>query len=187
MATSVASGWDPDAARGVFDFYGSWLGQRVLRAQASRRDADTLASFEEWSAELDLGDYSAERIELLQRIDRALLTSQTAVWLNRAMLDAGLASLAESVPSGTAEGIRALRAQYAREEPALYPVAAEQVLHWNLYAFKWLSDSDLARYATFAESPSAQWWVVTVARAYRVTLTGAGEELFQGLRPRSTF
>ena len=107
----------------------------------------TLAKFQEWSTSFDTNDYSVERIELVQRIDRALLTSQTAVWLNRAMLDAGLAALGEGVPSGTAESFRALRVQYAREEPALYPVAAEQVLRWNLYAFKWLSDSDLARYA----------------------------------------
>ena len=187
MATSVASSWDPDAAREVFDFDGSWLGQRVLRAQASRRDARTLAKFQAWSADVDLDAYSPERIELLQRIDRALLTSQTAVWLNRAMLDAGLAALGEGVPSGAAEPFRALRVQYAREEPALYPIAADQVLRWNLYAFAWISDADLARYAAFAESPSAQWWVVSSARAYRVTLAGAGEELFQGLRPRGSF
>ena len=109
MATSVASSWDPDAAREVFDFDGSWLGQRVLRAQASRRVARTLAKFQAWSADVDLDAYSPERIELLQRIDRALLTSQTAVWLNRAMLDAGLAALGEGVPSGAAEPFRALR------------------------------------------------------------------------------
>jgi hypothetical protein len=78
MATSLASSWDPDAAREVFDFYGTWLGDRVLRAQASRRDARTLAKFQEWSADVDTNAYSVERIELLQRIDRALLTSQTA-------------------------------------------------------------------------------------------------------------
>ena len=187
MATSVALGWDPEAATAVFAFYDSWLGDRVLRAQAGRRNPATLARFQRFDASFDRSRYSARRIALLERIDRALLTSQTAVWLNRAMLDAGLAALGEGVPSGTAEPFRALRVQYAREEPALYPVAAEQVLRWNLYAFKWLSDSDLARYVAFAESPSAQWWVVTSARAYRVTLAGAGEELFQGLRPRGSF
>jgi hypothetical protein len=60
------------------------------------------------------------------------------------------------------------------------------VLRWNLYASRGLG-SDLARYAVFTESPSAQWWVVSSARAYRVTLTGAGEELFQALRPRNSF
>ncbi len=187
MGTTLASGWDPDAAREVFAFYESWLGQRVLRAQASRRDPNTLAKFQEGSASFDSNDYSVERIELLRRIDRALLTSQTAVWLNRAMFDAGLASLGEGVPSGAAAPFRALRVQYAREEPRLYPIAADQVLRWNLYAFKWLTDSDLAHYAVFAESASSQWWVVTIARAYRVTLTGAGEELYQGLRPRGSF
>ncbi|MEX2209080.1 MAG: hypothetical protein WEF50_22915 [Myxococcota bacterium] len=187
MGTTVASSWDPEAARGVFDFYESWLGERVLRAQASRRDSNTLAKFQAWSEDFDSSDYASERIELLQRIDRALLTSQTAVWLNRAMLDAGLSSLGEGLPAGAAEPIRALRVQYAAEEPGLYPVAADQVLRWNLYAFAWLSDSDLERYVAFAESPSAQWWVVSSARAYRVTLTGAGEELFQALRPRNSF
>jgi hypothetical protein len=187
MGTTVASSWDPEAARGVFDFYSSWLGQRVLRAQASRRDLKTLARFQQWSEDFDSNDYASERIELLQRIDRALLTSQTAVWLNRAMLDAGLASLGEGLPAASAEPIRALRVHYAAEEPGLYLVAADQVLRWNLYAFSWLSDSDLERYAAFAESPSAQWWVVSSARAYRVTLTGAGEELFQALRPRNSF
>jgi len=187
MATTVASSWEPDAAREVFEFYESWLGQRLLRAQASRRDVRTLAKFQKWSEGFDAGAYAAERIERMRRIDRALLTSQTAVWLNRAMLDAGLASLGEGVPASAAEPFRALRAQYAGEEPGLYPLAADQVLRWNLYAFAWLSDSDLERYAAFAESPSAQWWVVSSARAYRVTLSGAGEELFQSLRPRDTF
>jgi hypothetical protein len=126
-------------------------------------------------------------VALLQRVDRALLTSQTAVWLNRAMLDAGLASLGEGLPPCMAEPFRALRVHTAAEEPALYPLAAEQVLRWNLYALRWLSDSDLERYASFAESQASQWWVVSSARAYRVALAGAGEELFQALRPRSTF
>jgi hypothetical protein len=187
MATSAAASWDPDAARGVFAFYESWLGQRVLRAQASRRDPRILARFQKWSEDFDAQAYPAARIELLRRIDRALLSSQTAVWLNRALLDAGLASLGEGMPSGAAAPFRLLRARYAAEESSLYPLAAEQVLRWNLYAFRWLSDADLARYADFAESASAQWWVVSSARAYRVTLTGAGEDLYQALRPRNSF
>ncbi len=187
MATSVSANWDPDAAREIFAFYESWLGQRLLRAQASRRDAGTLAKFQKWSAGFDPSEHSAARVVLLRRIDRALLSSQTAVWLNRAMLDAGLAALVEGVPSGAAEPFRGLRAKVAAEESGLYPLAEEQVLRWNLYAFHWLSDSDLSRYAEFAESASAQWWVVSSARAYRVTLSGAGEDLFQGLRPRNSF
>ncbi len=187
MATSIAAGWDPEAAGAVFAFYESWLGQRVLRAQASRRDVRALAKFQSFGEGFDPSEYGVARVELLRRIDRALLTSQTAVWLNRAMLDAGLASLGEGVPAGAAEPFRSLRVHYAAEEPGLYPLAAEQVLRWNLYAFAWISDADLERYAVFAESAGAQWWVVTSARAYRVTLGGAGEELFQALRPRTSF
>lgn len=187
MATGVSAGWDPDAARELFAFYESWLGQRVLRAQASRRDLRVLAKFQKWSERFDLAAQSAERVALLRRIDRALLTSQTAVWLNRAMLDTGLRSIGDALPSGRSEPFRALRAHYAGEEPALYPIAAEQVLRWNLYAFRWLSDTDLEHYARFVESPGAQWWVVSSARAYRITLAGAGEDLFQALRIRESF
>jgi hypothetical protein len=187
MATSVSASWDPLSAQGLFEFYGSWLGERILRAQAGRRDAKTLERFQRWNQSFDPSAYSATRVELLQRIDRALLTSQTAVWLNRAYLDAGLSSLAEGVEPAAVSPLRALRARYAAEEPGLYPVAADQVLRWNLYAFAWLSDEDLERYAAFAESPAAQWWVVSCARAYRVALSGAGEDLFQALRPRNTF
>jgi hypothetical protein len=164
----------------------SWLGNACCARRPASRDARTLEKFQKWSEGFDANAYSVERIELMQRIDRALLTSQTAVWLNRAMLDAGLRRSARA-RRRTPRSRFALRAHYAGEEPALYPLSAEQVLRWNLYAFAWLSDSDLERYAAFAESPSAQWWVVASARAYRVTLTGAGEELFQALRPRNTF
>jgi hypothetical protein len=187
MATSVSSSWDPDAAREIFAFYQSWLGQRLLRAQASRRDARTLTRFLEWSEDFAEHEHSAARVDLLRRIDRALLSSKTAVWQNRAMLDAGLASLGLGVPPGAGDPIRALRAQVAAEESRLYPLAEEQVLRWNLYAFRWLSDADLLRYADFAESTSAQWWVVSSARGYRVALAGAGEDLFQALRPRNGF
>jgi hypothetical protein len=187
MATSVSASWDPDAAREIFAFYESWLGQRILRAQASRRDARTLASFQRWSEDFDPHEHSAARVDVLHRIDRALLSSQTAVWLNRAMLDAGIASLGEGVPSGAVEPFRALRVHVAAEESRLYPLAEEQVLRWNLYAFRWLSDADLSRYAVFVESTSVQWWVVSSARAYRVTLSGAGEDLYQALRPRNSF
>jgi len=187
MATSVSASWDPTAAQALFDFYESWLGERILRAQAGRRDPKTLERFQKWSASFDPSAHSVTRVELLRRIDRALLSSQTAVWLNRAYLDAGLSSLAEGVEPRAVPPLRALRVRYAAEEPALYPVAADQVLRWNLYAFAWLSDADLERYASFAESPGAQWWVVNSARAYSVALTGAGEDLFQALRPRNTF
>jgi hypothetical protein len=187
MATSTASRWDPDAAREIFAFYESWLGQRVLRAQASRRDLRTLQKFQAWSEAFDPSAHSGTRRATLQRIDRALLTSQTAVWLNRALLDAGLAALAEGVHGSSSAPLRELRARTAAEESSLYPLAADQVLRWNLYAFRWLSDSDLEHYAAFAESTAAQWWVVSSVRAYRVTLSGAGEDLFQALRPRNTF
>ena len=185
MATSVAMSWDPDAARQIFAFYDSWLGSRVLRAQASRRDPKTLEHFERFSASFDRASYSPTRIALLERIDRALLTSQTAVWLNRAYLDSALAALGEGVAPASAGPIRELRARYAAEEPSLYPLGAEQVLRWNLFAFAWLTEGDLERYAQFAESPAAQWWVVASARGYRVASSSAGEELFQALRPRS--
>lgn len=187
MATSVSASWDPTAAQGLFEFYESWLGERILRAQAGRRDPKTLERFQKWNASFDPNAHTATRVELLKRIDRALLTSQTAVWLNRAYLDAGLAALAEGVEPAAAQPLRVLRGRYASEEPALYPVAADQVLRWNLYAFAWLSDADLAHYAAFSESPAAQWWVVNSARAYRVALAGAGEDLFQALRPRNMF
>lgn len=187
MATSVSAAWDPDAARELLEFHGSWLGNRILRAQSTRRDARTLAKFQEWSRGFDLASQPHERVELLRRIDRALLTSQTAVWLNRAMLDAGLGALGESLPPESAGPARALRQRYAGEEPGLYSLAEDQVLRWNLYALRWISSADLERYAQFAESPAAQWWVVSCARAYRVTLTAAGEELFQALRLRGSY
>jgi hypothetical protein len=186
MATSVALGWDPEAARQIFAFYDSWLGDRVLRAHAGRRSPATLARFQRFSESFDRSRHSATRIALLERIDRALLTSQTAVWLNRAYLDAALAAMSEGVPASHAATVRDLRARYAAEEASLYPVGAEQVLRWNLFAFAWLSEGDLERYAQFAESPPAQWWVVTAARGYRAAASGAGEDLFQALRPRAS-
>jgi hypothetical protein len=185
MATSVALSWDPDAAREVFTFYDSWLGSRVLRAQAGRRNPSTLARFQRFSARFDRSRYSATRIALLERIDRAMLTSQTAVWLNRAYLDSALAAVGEGVSAANVGPVRDLRARYAAEEASLYPLGAEQVLRWNLFAFAWLSEGDLERYAEFAESPAAQWWVVTTARGYRAAASGAGEDLFQALRPRA--
>ncbi len=147
MSTAISSVWDAEAAREVFAFHESWLGQRILRAHSNRHDVRRLAKFQNWSEHLDLASVPSERVELLRRIDRALLTSQTAVWLNRAMLDSGLAAIVEGIPASTAEPFRELRVRYAGEEPALYPIAAEQVLRWNLYAFRWISDSDLERYA----------------------------------------
>jgi hypothetical protein len=184
-ATTVATSWDPEAATQVFEFYDSWLGERVLRAHAGRRNPRTLERFRRFSASFDRGAYSPTRIALLERIDRALLTSQTAVWLNRAYLDAALAAMGEGVAPASVAPLRELRSRYAAEEPALYPLGAEQVLRWNLFAFAWLSESDLERYAQFAESPAAQWWVVAAARGYRTAASGAGEDLFQALRPRA--
>jgi hypothetical protein len=185
MATSVALGWDPDAAREIFAFYDSWLGNRVLRAQAGRRSRSTLTRFERFNASFERSRHSPRRIALFERIDRALLTSQTAVWLNRAYLDSALAAVGEGVPAASVEPVRELRARYAAEEASLYPLGAEQVLRWNLFAFAWLTESDLERYAEFAESAPAQWWVVTTARGYRAAVSGAGEDLFQALRPRA--
>jgi hypothetical protein len=79
----------------------------------------------------------------------------------------------------------ARRARAAAEESSLYPRAADEVLHWNLFALEPLSDADLARYVEFAESPAGQWYVVASARALRMAATGAAEDLFQALRPRS--
>ena len=59
------------------------------------------------------------------------------------------------------------------------------MLRWNLFALELALRRELARYVEFAESPAGQWYVVASARALRMAANGAGEELFQALRPRS--
>jgi hypothetical protein len=67
----------------------------------------------------------------------------------------------------------------------MYPVVADDLLRWQLFAFDSLSDAELVRYCEFSESPAGQWYVVASSRALRIAANGAGEELFQALRPRN--
>jgi hypothetical protein len=125
-ATGLADDWDPDAARVQFAFLDSRLGRRVLQAQATRRDAAAVDRYRSWSASFAQSEVPAGRLELVRRLDRALLTSQSAVLVNRAVLDGALASFtgalsgAESAAFGDlrarapAEGERALPARRRR-------------------------------------------------------------------------
>ncbi|MFI5315623.1 MAG: hypothetical protein ACHQ6T_07975 [Myxococcota bacterium] len=185
VATSLSDDWDSEAALAQFEFLGSSVGHKVLSARASQRDAKVVERFAAFSRSFDPSRYSSARIELLRRLDRALLLSKGAVLVNRAVIDGALASLSGAMSGTDAAAFRSLRDRAAREEPQLYPMAADELLRWHLFAFESLSDAELARYAEFAESPAGQWYVVASARALRVAANGAGEDLFQALRPRN--
>ena len=185
LATSLADDWDADAALAQLQFLASGTGQKVLRARASRRDEKTAARFREFSHDFSESRFPVARVELLRRLDRATLTSKGAVLVNRALVDGALAALSGTTSGTDQAGFRSLRERAAREEPQLYPLAADELLRWNLFALQSLSDDELAHYVAFAESPAGQWWVVSSARALRLAANGAGEELFQALRPRN--
>jgi hypothetical protein len=187
MATAVASEWDPDAARAQLEFLDSRLGAKLMAASGGRREPKTLQRFAEFRAALDPNTVPAPRLQRLRRLDAALLTSRSAVLVNRAFLDAALAAFEAGVDSTQAGPFRELRARAASEESGLYANAAQEVLAWNLFTLDSLSDDELDRYAAFAESPAGQWWVVTVTRAFRATASGAGDDLFQALRPRGAY
>ncbi|HXX47799.1 MAG TPA: hypothetical protein VEN47_06210 [Myxococcota bacterium] len=185
-ATSLADDWDSEAALTQLEFLDTRVGQKILRARALRRNPAMLDEFREFSRHFALENYAPVRVELLRRLDRALLVSKGGVLVNRAVMDGALAALSEALPGAEGARFRQMRAQAAREEPQLYPEAADQVLRWYLFAFNSLSDEELARYAQFAESPAGQWYVIAESRALRMAANGAGEDLFQGLRPRDT-
>jgi hypothetical protein len=185
VATSLADDWDADAALAQLQFLASRAGQKVLRARASRRDEKTAARFRDFSRDFSESRFPAGRVELLRRLDRATLTSKGAVLVNRALVDGALAALSGTTSGTDQAAFRSLRERAAREEPQLYPLAADELLRWNLFALQSLSDQELASYLAFAESPAGQWWVVSSARALRLAANGAGEELFQALRPRN--
>ena len=185
VATSLSDDWDPEAALAEFNFLGSSVGQKVLKARALRRDPKSAARFQDWSNAHPRSQFPAGRVALLERLDRALLTSKGAVLVNRAVVDAALVALAGGTSGTDAATFRSLRERAAREEPRLYPAAADELLRWNMYAFQSLSDEELTRYAEFSESRAGQWYVVASARALRLAANGAGEDLFQALRPRN--
>ena len=184
VATSLSDDWDPEAARAHFAFLDSGVGHSLMRARLLRRDPKTAERFAEWSRGYSLSHFPRARVELLQRLDRALLTSRGAVLVNRALVDGALSALVDNTSGAEAAGFRSLRERAAREESQMYPVVADDLLRWQLFAYESLSDDDLTLYAEFAESPAGQWYVVASARAQRIAANGAGEELFQALRPR---
>ena len=185
VATSLGDDWDAEAALAQFQFLDSSIGHKLLRARALRADAKTAERFRVFSRDFSPASFPSSRVETLRRLDRALLTSRGAVLVNRAVVDAALAALSGAMSGTDAAAFRSLRERAAREESQLYPLAADELLRWQLFALDSLSDSELARYAEFAESPSGQWYVVANARALRLAANGAGEELFQALRPRN--
>lgn len=185
VATSLSDDWDADAALAQFQFLDSTIGHKVLRARAARRDPKTAERFRAFNRDFSEASFPPARVELLRRLDRALLTSRGAVLVNRALVDGALAAMSGAMAGTDAAAFRSLRDRAAREESQLYPLAADELLRWQLFAYDSLSNDELARYADFAESPAGQWYVVASARALRLAANGSGEELFQALRPRN--
>ena len=184
-ATSLADDWDADAALTQLEFLDTRVGHKILSARALRRSPGSLEQYKQFKATFKEENFAPVRIQLVRRLDQALLVSKGAVLVNRAVMDSALAALSEALPGLDGARFRALRAEAAREEPDLYPLATDEVLRWYLFAFESLTDEELARYAQFAESPAGQWYVIAESRALRMAANGAGEDLFQGLRPRS--
>jgi hypothetical protein len=185
VATSLSDDWDADAALAQLRFLDSSVGRKILRARALRRDAKSAERFRAFSADFSESRFPPARVELLRRLDRALLTSRGAVMVNRTLVDGALQALSGAMSGTNAAAFRSLRERAAREESQLYPMASGELLRWQLFAYDSLSDEELTRYAEFAESPAGQWYVVASARALRLAANGAGEDLFQALRPRN--
>jgi len=149
---------DDDLLIHAADFYASDLGQRlVVMENASHLMEDDDAKQAEGQLIIaDLLRDSSPRLEILQRMGRAVVTDDSSV---RALQEIQLRFLMAASAAGILE-LRVdpdeLRAMMARDVPRLRRTLRENALAGNAFTYRTLSDDDLLAYTEALEHPDMQ-------------------------------
>ena len=149
---------DDDLLIHAADFYASDLGQRlVVMENASHLMEDDDAKQAEGQRIIaDLLREGSPRLEILQRMGRAVVTDDSSV---RALQEIQFRFLMAASAAGILE-LRVdpdeLRAMMARDVPRLRRTLRENALAGNAFTYRTLSDDDLLAYTEALEHPDMQ-------------------------------
>ncbi len=149
---------DDDLLIHAADFYASDLGQRlVVMENASHLMEDDDAKQAEGQRIIaDLLRDGSPRLEILQRMGRAVITDDSSV---RALQEIQFRFLMAASAAGILE-LRVdpdeLRAMMARDVPRLRRTLRENALAGNAFTYRTLSDDDLVAYTEALEHPDMQ-------------------------------
>jgi hypothetical protein len=117
-------------------------GAETAAAQAGRR------SFE---ANLKSDPPEPKRVEIVQRLDEAMKTTDLQVHIVTGIVNAMSAGLGAQMPAD-------LEAQSAAFTAKIRPVLAGNILIHNLYVYRNAEDADLEDYIAAAQQPAVEWF-----------------------------
>ena len=123
--------------------------RRMERAESLAGDA----SLQTYLKQLESAPPSAERVELLLRLDRASGTSEAAVEMQAAMMTAFLQGMSPSGP----ETEHAIEHAVEGARPKLARKTRNRIQLSLHFMYRDISDTELAQYVTYLESENGEW------------------------------
>ena len=168
---------DPRFTAAVLEWLRTSEARQVHEAAAITTDAEIAAEFKAFMAAEGQRQPSAERLALIERYDRAArCSSDSRSSLRLAIYAAGVMSDALA-PSEARAGAEASRKFAERKSELLEPVFEELSAITLQFAFRGLSDADVAAFVERSESEPVQWYYRTLSNAF----LGALEEISSDL------
>lgn len=165
--------WDPARAGEALAWLRSPVGREVIGREEMASKPEAYAALQAYAADLSRNPPDPKRLELVRKLDAAVGGTDQAASILEMMAVASARAVAVAKGGAGAEvGIeRALAAQ----RPALRRTAQALTLTSYLYAYRDLSDAQLAEYLRFLASSGGRWYVQVVGDAFHVSMEAASK------------
>lgn len=147
---------DADVAREVLAWLDSPLGTRLTLLENVASSPDFPRQLEAYMRTLPDNPPAAERLELLQELDRAANITESGIEVVLHMQLALVVAVVETLPEQQRPTIAELLQSLESERPAIEQMLKQVSLSSLLFTYRDVSDADLQQYIAFLGSPAGK-------------------------------
>ncbi len=177
----IEKNFDSERASGALEWMRSPLARRISRLEEESSSPEALKQMQVLSEQLRTSPAPEPRLKLIRRLDKATRGTEMAtdmVILNAWGVEIGLNAL---LPEKRRSGPDMLLRQAALAHDQMIREQKELMKVGFLYTYQTLTDSELERYVTFAESDAGQWCYRTIREAFKDVLSEAALNIGKGV------
>lgn len=181
VQAGIATNFDAAHAGKALEWMRSPLAQKITRLEQDSSAPQALEQMQALADEISITPAPEPRLKLIRRLDKATRGTEMATdmvilsaWGVEIGLNALLPAKNRSTPDMLLRQAAFAHSQIIREQKHIMKVGF-------LYTYQTLADSEIERYAAFAESDAGQWYYRTIRQAFKDVLSEAALDTGKGV------
>jgi hypothetical protein len=152
-------------ASAALEWLRSPLGRRITQLEIAAGSAEGMRRMAAFAESARVSPPPAARVELVDRLDRAIDATRIATDLALASTEAAAVAANAALPAAQRRPEAELRRLVSQQEGALRAQSAALIRLSFLYTYQPLGDAELGAYLAFAQSESGRWYHAVTSRA----------------------